>query len=63
DGNEIARILGVPPGPAVGDALRALVRAQILGRVGTRTEAETYLCRRTRARAGTATSPTPSDAG
>ncbi|MCP4200676.1 MAG: CCA tRNA nucleotidyltransferase [bacterium] len=43
DGHAAARILGVAPGPAVGEALRGLVRAQALGLVTTRDEAEDFL--------------------
>ncbi len=39
-GEEVAEILGVPPGPAVGRALAALRAAQVDGRVGSREEAE-----------------------
>lgn len=62
DGTSTARILGVEPGPEVGRALRALIEAQILGRIRTRAEAEEFL----RRRAGAASDPTsksPSSAG
>jgi tRNA nucleotidyltransferase/poly(A) polymerase len=39
DGREVAEILGVPPGPEVGEALRELKWAQVEGRVTTRAEA------------------------
>lgn len=40
DGREVGEILGVPPGPEIGEALRALRWAQVEGRVTTREEAE-----------------------
>lgn len=39
DGREIGKILGVPPGPEIGRALRRLEWAQVEGRVRTREEA------------------------
>lgn len=39
-GEEVAGLLGVPPGPAVGRAVAALRAAQVDGRVRTREEAE-----------------------
>ena len=39
DGREVAEILGVAPGPAVGEALRELRWAQVEGRVSSREEA------------------------
>ncbi len=46
DGHETAGILGVAPGPEVGEALRALVRQQILGRIHSPDEARDYLRKR-----------------
>lgn len=43
DGHGLMRLLGLPPGPAVGAALRALEEARAVGEVSTREEAETYL--------------------
>lgn len=39
DGREVGEILGVPPGPEIGEALRELRWAQVEGRVRTREEA------------------------
>ncbi|MFP3939694.1 MAG: hypothetical protein ACLF0P_05255 [Thermoanaerobaculia bacterium] len=39
DGREVGEILGVPPGPAIGRALRELEWAQVEGRVRSREEA------------------------
>lgn len=46
DGHEVSRILGTEPGPAVGEALRALWLEQINGRVTTRQEAAEFVARR-----------------
>ncbi|HSL84821.1 MAG TPA: hypothetical protein VLF66_18750, partial [Thermoanaerobaculia bacterium] len=43
DGREVAEILGVEPGPEVGEALRELRWAQVEGRVRTREEALTLV--------------------
>lgn len=43
NGHEVARILKMQPGPAVGEMIRALLREQILGRVGSRAEAEEFV--------------------
>ena len=48
DGEEVARLLGVSPGPAVGEALARLVRAQLSGEVRTAAEARAFLLPRTR---------------
>jgi tRNA nucleotidyltransferase/poly(A) polymerase len=45
DGDEVQKILGVGPGPAVGAALEALRRAQVEGGIGSREEAEALLRR------------------
>jgi poly(A) polymerase len=44
-GDEVMALLGVGPGPRVGQALRALEEAHALGDVTDRQEAETYLLR------------------
>jgi tRNA nucleotidyltransferase/poly(A) polymerase len=44
-GEDIQRILGIPPGPAVGKELAAIREAQVEGRVGTREEAEAWINR------------------
>jgi hypothetical protein len=46
DGHQVGRILGLAPGPALGEALRALGRAQALGQIGTPGEAEEFLRKR-----------------
>ena len=43
DGRDLMALLGLPPGPAVGAALRALEEARAVGEVTTREEAEAYL--------------------
>jgi hypothetical protein len=43
DGDDVRRLLGVPPGPAVGRALAALSEAQVDGLVGTREQAERFI--------------------
>ena len=43
DGRALMAMLGLPPGPAVGAALRALEEARAVGEVTNREEAETYL--------------------
>ena len=45
DGNEIARLAALPPGPRVGALKRALVEAQLRGEVRTREEAEKFVQR------------------
>jgi tRNA nucleotidyltransferase/poly(A) polymerase len=42
-GNEIAALLAIEPGPRVGSVKRALVEAQVRGRVTTREEAERFV--------------------
>ncbi len=42
-GDEIATLLGYPPGPWVGQALRALAEAQVMGEVHTREQAADWL--------------------
>ena len=42
-GHEVMEMLGLAPGPAVGEALRALSEAHAVGEVASREEAETYL--------------------
>lgn len=42
-GDEIATLLGEPPGPRIGQLKRALLEAQLRGEVGTREEAEKWL--------------------
>jgi tRNA nucleotidyltransferase/poly(A) polymerase len=42
-GNEIARLLGIEPGPRVGSVKRALVEAQVRGEVTTREAAERFV--------------------
>jgi len=46
DGHVAARLMGVEPGPVVGEALRALQRAQALGQVRSRHEAEDFVQKR-----------------
>lgn len=48
DGREIARILGIEPGPALGRAVEALRRAQVEGRVRTVEEAREMVRREIR---------------
>lgn len=48
DGHQVMRLLSCPPGPRVGGVLSALLEAQALDEVHTRTEAETFI----RSRAG-----------
>ena len=43
DGREVMAHLGLAPGPAVGEALRALEEARAVGEVSDREEAEAYL--------------------
>lgn len=43
DGDEIASIAGIPPGPRIGERKRALLEAQLEGRVTTREEAEQFI--------------------
>lgn len=45
DGDEVARLLGLEPGPAIGRALAALEDEQVLGRVETAAEARAFLAR------------------
>jgi tRNA nucleotidyltransferase/poly(A) polymerase len=45
DGEEIAAIAAIPPGPRVGAIKRALIEAQLEGKVRTREEAETFVRR------------------
>lgn len=45
DGNDIQRLLGVPPGPALGAAVDRLRRAQVEGRIADRAAAEALLRR------------------
>ena len=42
-GEEIMAVLGIPPGPRVGEAVEALREAQAAGEVSTRSEAERFL--------------------
>ncbi len=42
-GEEVMALLGLPPGPKVGEALRALLEAQAEGRVGSPEEARAFL--------------------
>jgi len=44
-GEEVQRMLGIPPGPAVGRALAEVKKAQVEGRVRTREEAEAVVAR------------------
>jgi len=39
-GEEVMALLGIEPGPRVGEVLRFLLEGQIEGRIGTREEAE-----------------------
>jgi poly(A) polymerase len=48
-GDEVMRLLGVPPGPVVGLALRAIEEAHAVGDVKDRDDAEAYLLRVARA--------------
>jgi hypothetical protein len=50
-GEDVQRLLGIPPGPEVGGALAALAAAQVDGAVRTREDAERYLRARHRRRA------------
>jgi tRNA nucleotidyltransferase/poly(A) polymerase len=43
DGNEIAAIAGIEPGPQLGVVKRALLEAQLVGKVKTRQEAEQFV--------------------
>jgi tRNA nucleotidyltransferase/poly(A) polymerase len=43
DGNEIARLAALPPGPRVGALKRALLEAQLRGEVRTREQAEKFV--------------------
>jgi len=45
DGNEIARLAALPPGPRVGALKRALIEAQLRGEVRTREEAAKFVQR------------------
>ena len=45
DGQEIGRLLGLPPGPEIGAAVERLRRAQVEGRVSDRAGAESLLRR------------------
>lgn len=45
DGGQVQRLLGCPPGPEVGHALRLLRRRQIEGEIRTRREAEDFVRR------------------
>jgi tRNA nucleotidyltransferase/poly(A) polymerase len=51
DGREAGELLGVPPGPEIGQALRELRWAQVEGRVRTREEARRFMERMRRGRA------------
>ncbi len=50
DGDEVGRLLGLAPGPEIGQALLALEREQVAGRVTTADQARAFLERRSRRR-------------
>jgi poly(A) polymerase len=52
-GDDVMRLLGLPPGPRIGSALRALQEAHALGDVDDREGAEAYLVRFARAQGWT----------